>query len=109
MTPSLATVLPRHIVYSAVGSTTSKFHGVAAQRECRDDLVAMIALNLDHVILHGAARSTKALELAGELSERAFCNKNAVYGRDGLPATFAGFAANTHDAVAAWQVLLCGC
>ena len=74
-----------------------------------DDLVAVIALDLDHAIFHGAAGSAKALELAGELFQCAFRDRNTLYGRDGLPATVTGFAAHPHDAVAARHGFLRAC
>src|SRR5262245_24047092 len=76
-------------------------HGVAALLELRDDRVAVVALDLDHVVLHAAAGAAAALELAGQRTQRVLGQAERGDRRDGLAAPALRLAAHAHDAVAA--------
>ena len=82
-------------------SAARELHDVTALLERGNDLVAVVALNLDDAALDGPARAAKALELAGKLLLLRLGRHYAVYGRDGLAAPTARLAAHAHDAVAA--------
>src|SRR5215510_5979451 len=72
---------PRAEVKSAAG----ELHRVALRLEPRDDLRAMVALDLDDTVLRGAARAAPALEVARDVGEVA--RRDAPDDRDRLAAT----------------------
>jgi len=68
---------------------------VALCLKVRDDLIAVIALNLHDAVLGGTARAAQAFERTRNVGERAFRNS----GDDRHGARSAALAKNTHDAV----------
>src|SRR5258705_11572088 len=82
------------------GAPARAFHRVALRLELADHDVAVIALDLDHAILHRAAGSAAPLQRARELAQRAFVAGNAVDRRDRLAAPPRDLALHAHDAVA---------
>src|SRR5262249_61743921 len=66
-----------------------------------DDLVAVVALDLDLAVLHRAAAAARLLELAAELLEVGGAQRQAEHDRQRLAV--AHLAAHAHDAVAGWH------
>lgn len=59
----------------------------------------MVALDLDHAVLEGAARTTAPLEFGCEIDQLAGIDRDARDRRDDLSATTPGRSTHTNDAV----------
>src|SRR5690554_3429105 len=62
--------------------------------------VAMISLNFNDVILHGASSTTELLELFGKLFQGLAVEGDATDGGDPFPLAATGFAPYPHNTVA---------
>ena len=63
----------------------------------------MVALHLDHAVLHRAAAATRGLELFAQLLQRGLVHQHTLDQGDRLAATPFGLARYAHDAVARGQ------
>lgn len=68
-------------------NSSGAFDLEAALFEFFDDRIAMVALDLDHAVLQGAARSAATLEVSGEGQQRVGIDRDVRDGRDEFAAT----------------------
>src|SRR5215216_2838369 len=76
----------------ATRSAAREHDGVAVFAQERDDRVAVLALQLDHTILRGAADAAALLQPPGELAQAVVVERHARDGGDRLAAPAGGLA-----------------
>src|SRR5499433_1789448 len=79
--------------------SSGELDGMPEGAQLLGDALAVITLDLDDAVLHGAARAAEALELGGERVQGGAARAQAVNHRDDLATAIAAVARDAHDAV----------
>src|SRR5690606_30559574 len=81
-------------------SAACQFCLVSRRLQVRAQLLAMVALNLDYTIFHGATGATVLLEFTREFLQCLFRKWNTADQRNALTPTTLGFTTDPHGTVA---------